>query len=716
MVHGLELFFALFNNLALFIALVALYRHIFGQFKNTRWLNRQILLGFAFGLFAIGCMHAKIPVFQGVLVDQRNAVVALSGAFGGPLAAALSALFAAAYRAHLGGEGVLAGVIGLCLAASAGTALHLARGSFASPRRAAASSLFATLVILPGFLFIGDLRTGLGLMEAMALPYGTAIFCGIFLVGLLLNREEELYKVEQSFLASEEKYRELVEGTDDLIIRTDPEGRLTFANNVSRKFLGLSPEECLGKRLVEFVHPEDRERTWAWRTECAEARREQCQIENRMVNAANGEARSIMWSASFRYDAEGTLRSVGGIARDITERRNAEAKLLQSEDKFSRLFRLSPDSVVLVDLTTGKIVDVNETFLHSTGYAREEVLGRSGDELHLMADPDRTRTMTDILRREGKLENFEFEGVRKDGVVQICSMSAQILDIDGRPHQISIVREITDLKKMQEMMVQTEKMLSVGGIAAGIAHEINNPLGIVLQATQNLARRTDPELPKNIEIARAIGLDMNLLAAYMRERNLDTYIEDIKFAAIRASGIIRHMLDFSRRSESKRTVCDLPGLVHKALDLAQSDYDLKKSYDFKKIHIDLTIGDDLPPINCTETEIEQVLLNLLRNSAQAMADSAPPVAAPRIDIRLSALPQGVRIEVEDNGPGIPPATQRRIFEPFFTTKGPGVGTGLGLSVSYFIVTKGHGGRMTVESTPGAGTRFIIDLPTEEARD
>ncbi|MDR3641001.1 MAG: HAMP domain-containing sensor histidine kinase, partial [Humidesulfovibrio sp.] len=197
---------------------------------------------------------------------------------------------------------------------------------------------------------------------------------------------------------------------------------------------------------------------------------------------------------------------------------------------------------------------------------------------------------------------------------------------------------------------------------------------------------------------------------------LDAFIDDIQSAAVRASAIIRHMLDFSRSSESRRKTCDIPGIIDKAIDLAGSDYDLKKSYDFKRVKITRDYADDLPGINCTETEIEQVLLNILRNAAQALASGDTPPEEPRIGIRVSAVGDNVRIEVSDNGPGMPPEVQRRAFEPFFTTKPQGIGTGLGLSVSYFIVTKGHGGKMSVSSQPGAGTLFTIDLPKNDEQE
>ncbi|WP_353115563.1 ATP-binding protein [Nitratidesulfovibrio sp.] len=408
-----------------------------------------------------------------------------------------------------------------------------------------------------------------------------------------------------------------------------------------------------------------------------------------------------------------SLVTLACVALALGALQRAMARLRQSEDRFSSLFRLSPDSVLLVAPENGMVEDVNDAAASAFGLARRAMVGRTVYDLGILSDEDARQAVWAQLEGEGTIRNVEVAGRAPDmgdGREVFHSLSGQAMDIGGRPLFMLVLRDVTELKKMQEVMIQTEKMISVGGIAAGIAHEINNPLGAIMQASQNMQQRMNTVLPANIVAAQEAGLDLDALQRYLRIRKVDRFIEDIRAAAIRASGIIRHMLDFSRSSAARSTVSDLRGLVARAVNLAASDYDLKKNYDFRKISIDIRMADNLPPVPCVETEVEQVLLNLLRNAAQALSGMNPPRDDPRIVLRAFAQDGWLRLEVEDNGPGMSPEVQRRIFEPFYTTKPPGVGTGLGLSVSYFIVTKGHEGRMAVESHPGEGSVFRVDLP------
>jgi signal transduction histidine kinase len=266
---------------------------------------------------------------------------------------------------------------------------------------------------------------------------------------------------------------------------------------------------------------------------------------------------------------------------------------------------------------------------------------------------------------------------------------------------------------MEDTMVQTEKMLSVGGLAAGMAHEINNPLSGILQSTQNIVRRLDPILEKNSAIAAKCGTDLESIRAYLDARGITRFLEGIRQSGERASTTVSDMLHFSRPSDSRMVPTSLAELLEKTVSLAAHDYDLRKKYDFRQIEIRRDFEDDLPLVPCVATEIGQVILNLLRNASQAFGPVQPPVEAPRITLRLRRETDFLRIEVEDNGPGMDEKTSKRVFEPFFTTKGVGVGTGLGLSVSYFIVTSHHRGTMAVDSAPGQGARFTLRLPLKE---
>jgi len=248
----------------------------------------------------------------------------------------------------------------------------------------------------------------------------------------------------------------------------------------------------------------------------------------------------------------------------------------------------------------------------------------------------------------------------------------------------------------------------VGGLAAGMAHQINNPLGAILQGCQNIRRRIDPGMPQNRAVAAAIGLDLEQLNRYLEQRRILHFLEGVREAGTRAAKIVADMLSFSRRSESHFGPVDLEDMLETVLRLAASDYDLKKKYDFKRIIIERQYDAGLRRVNCDKTEMEQVILNLLKNAAQAMADDGTP--SPTITLRTGREPDYALIEVIDNGPGMDEKTIKRIFEPFFTTKDVGIGTGLGLSVSYFIVTEQHNGRLSVQSKPGHGACFSIRLP------
>ncbi|WP_027911165.1 ATP-binding protein [Pseudomonas sp. URMO17WK12:I4] len=272
------------------------------------------------------------------------------------------------------------------------------------------------------------------------------------------------------------------------------------------------------------------------------------------------------------------------------------------------------------------------------------------------------------------------------------------------------IDDITQRLNLEEVMVQSEKMLSVGGLAAGMAHEINNPLGAILHNVQNIRRRLSPELPRNQEQAEVAGVSLPAIDRYLAAREIPMLLDGIQQAGARASKIVTHMLSFSRLSNRQLAPCQLPALIDQAVEIASNDFDLTESFDFKSLLIEREFDPQLGPVPGIANELEQVLLNLLKNAAQAIHLREDDSVPGKLILRTRMTPPWAEVQVEDNGVGIPEAVRKRIFEPFFTTKEVGQGTGLGLSVSYFIVTNNHKGQMEVQSRIGQGTCFTLRLP------
>ncbi|NHW03691.1 ATP-binding protein [Stutzerimonas degradans] len=271
------------------------------------------------------------------------------------------------------------------------------------------------------------------------------------------------------------------------------------------------------------------------------------------------------------------------------------------------------------------------------------------------------------------------------------------------------IDDITQRINMEEMMVQSEKMLSVGGLAAGMAHEINNPLGAILHNAQNIRRRLSADLERNREAAAETGVSLEAVNLYLLKREVPQLLDGIQQAGSRAAKIVSHMLNFSRMSNRQLADCQLPLLIDQALEIAGNDFALVEGFDFKSIEIVRDFDPQVDRVPCIGNELEQVLLNLLKNAAQAIHQHGGAEPG-RIILRTRLNPPWAEIQVEDNGGGIPEAVRKRIFEPFFTTKEVGQGTGLGLSVSYFIITNNHQGQMEVQCQPGYGSTFTLRLP------
>ena len=411
---------------------------------------------------------------------------------------------------------------------------------------------------------------------------------------------------------------------------------------------------------------------------------------------------------SVESDAEGGVRRMIGTCLDVTEPKVQDLR-------YRTLFESARDAVLIIE--DGLIVDCNLRAIAMLGCGRDEIVGHQPHERLVATQPDGRQApgvvaeaLAQAMRGAAPLGQWEFQDC--DGHPVPTEVACSGLEMFGKNQVLAIVRDIGERKRMQEMMVQSEKMMSIGGLAAGMAHEINNPLGIIVQGAQNALRRLSPQLEKNKLAAEECGIEMRSLVAYLEKRKVGHYLEGINEAGCRAARIVQAMLKFARRSDSAKGFHKLTELLNRALELVATDFDLKKRYDFHEIEIVRAFEPHLPSVLANETELEQVFLNLLKNAAQAMAEKTyEPDGHPTITLRAYRQEGHVCVDVGDNGPGMDEQTRKRIFEPFFTTKALGVGTGLGLSVSYFIITHNHGGQIEVQSLPGKGATFTVCLPT-----
>ncbi|TAL39089.1 MAG: HAMP domain-containing protein [Spirochaetes bacterium] len=398
-------------------------------------------------------------------------------------------------------------------------------------------------------------------------------------------------------------------------------------------------------------------------------------------------------------------RSFNNMVASVSE---AQRDAMRMRYYFQNVIDSMPSILLSVD-TDGRITRWNREAERFSGFAGALSAGRMFGEAFPFLEAQAARVRNAIwLKTAQSPERIrtEEEGTPRYFDVMIFPLMAD--DIEGAVIRLD---DITARVKLEEMIVQSEKMLSLGGLAAGMAHEINNPLGGILMGAENVIRRFSPALPANTDAAAGLGLDLGLVNAYLEKRDILTLLAGIREMGARASRIVANMLAFSREGEPVMTSVGVEQLARKAIEIAAHDFDINRKYDFKHIGIIWEVEPALPPLQCVATEIEQVLLNLLKNAAHAMGEKAYGEDAPQIKIRLGREGGFHRIEIEDNGPGMTENVRKRIFEPFYTTKKTGHGTGLGLSVSYFIITNNHKGIMTVESLPGRGAKFVIVLPS-----
>ncbi len=484
---------------------------------------------------------------------------------------------------------------------------------------------------------------------------------------------------------SGKKYNELFNRVDQGTFVSSKEGRFVDCNAALLNILGYtSKEEFLKMDIIKnlYLNPEDRKKY-------QEIIERDGFVKNYEViwKKKNGEKIPVLLTSHVIRDENDKVVGYQGLTIDISDRIRMERELEEKNRFFSNLLESSVECIVSAD-TRGKVIFFNKAAEKLTGYNAEEVIGKFHITRFYPMDVAKNimrRLRSDEYGGRGKLENFRITLFGKDGVeIPVSCSASMIYEGDKELASLGVFTDLREKLKMEKelqdtqmRLIQTEKMASLGSLAAGVAHEINNPLGgILIYASllmEDFADQNDP-----------------------RVQDLKRIVEE----GTRCKDIVKSLLEFARQTESKfESVA-----INKAIDDVL--FFLEKQALFHNIKTIKELNPDLPLIQVDPNPIKQVLMNMMVNAAEAMREKGGTLT-----ITTGINPDGSSIVIffKDTGPGIPPAIQSKIFDPFFTTKDVGKGTGLGLSTSYGII-QSHHGSIEVESAPGKGATFKIILP------
>ncbi|MGE4297591.1 MAG: PAS domain S-box protein [Desulfovibrionaceae bacterium] len=400
------------------------------------------------------------------------------------------------------------------------------------------------------------------------------------------------------------------------------------------------------------------------------------------------------------------------LTQEIDTRTRAEASLSQSEARFRQLVESMTEVFWMQDVATGAFVYMSPAFATVWGMPVQAALDDPEVWLQAIHPDDREGMVACMEHARTSPDNgsqaITFRIVRPDGEMRWGSGHCAPVRIPGQPIQCitGIAEDITERRNAQELAVQSEKMLSLGRLAAGMAHEINNPLCIILQGLQTLERRVSPDLATNIALANEQEIDLEQVMRYLRGRGIPPLIDNIRQAGLRAADIIANLTNYCRSSKSGFGNVDINALVIDALHYATGERNITKGSP-PNVRVTKNLAPDLCPVRCDKHEIHQVLITLCLYALHALDGNTND---PRLTVTSRQDNGNAVLSIADNGPGLDEQLKTTAFEPFNTLPRHDDGKGLGLATAYFIVTFRHQGVFQIDSAPGAGTTFTFSLP------
>lgn len=537
----------------------------------------------------------------------------------------------------------------------------------------------------------------------------------------------------------------ILDSMNDSLMVVNTQGVVLKANRATFALLD-HPEKNLVGQSIEMVFAERRSDAISWFDHIVDSRAgQQIELEYR---SRHGRTIPVLFSSAPLMNDDDGCEAIICLAQDITERKTAEEKIRNAKQFLETVLDSLNEEMTILDAQSLVILKANKAFCDAYGKTAEELIGQTCHSVtHGLPEPCNSMEhfcpAVDVLEY-GQVESCEHQHTGAEGKRQFVDIQVTpVFDDTGKPeYLIHMARDITmrknveielqhftaeleennralaektaaleeahmELKASHARVLQQEKMASIGQLSAGVAHEINNPIGFISSNLVTLRKYSSRlveylglqdklwlEKGKN-EIGEELSEKRKKLKLDYIARDLEDLISESLDGADRVKQIVLDLKGFARADEKDCTEVDLHECLESTLNIARNEIKYKATVDKDYGH--------LPRIKCYPQQINQVFMNLLVNAAQAINDQGA------ITIKTWNGDGRVHVSVSDNGCGIPEDVQKRIFEPFFTTKDVGKGTGLGLSISYDIIKKHHG-EITIESDPGNGTTFTVHLP------
>ncbi|OGS45949.1 MAG: hypothetical protein A2539_06445 [Elusimicrobia bacterium RIFOXYD2_FULL_34_15] len=506
--------------------------------------------------------------------------------------------------------------------------------------------------------------------------------------------------LEKRLIDVEKRYQDIVENASDMIHSVNIDGHIVFANRKECEILGYSREELDGKYIKEIYAPE----TWDNVKKGFEKLRHEgiLFVENGKMIKKNGEKLDVIINSSAIYDSVGNFVRTRSIIKNVTEQKYAEYALKQSEKHYRMLFDKMNEGFALCEMIwdeQNKPIDfrylsVNQSWENNTGIRCDMAMNHTIREIipsieqfwiDKYAEVVQTGNPVHIENRVKSLDKwFEVFAYKYSD----NKFAAIFSDITERKNMEK------EKEKLQAQLLQSEKMAAVGQLAGGVAHEINNPMGVIL------------------------GFAQSVVKMVKEGDSLYIPLKSIEREAIRCKKLVSNLLTFSRIDDKVKDKADINVLIDDTISLVEAHAKIKN------IEIIKRYVPDLPQIEINKNQIEQVIVNLCNNAMDAMPEGGTiTITTSQIDADLNApacRQAGINadkkyiiISISDTGVGMSEEVKKHVFEPFYTTKEVGKGTGLGLSICYEIIKK-HNGTIEVESEVGKGTTFVVKLPVKVA--